>query len=90
MMTRPMVDHVMQREERLQTLVERLGIDIGRLVRADHGTTLAKANWNCIRCPHPNACLDWLNARAAGLSVNRPHFCPNCELLSAYLPANDR
>lgn len=83
--TRPMVDHVAQREARLLALIRRLGVDLSGFTRADKGATFAKASWNCIRCVHPNACIEWLEKRAEGVASPQPHFCPNCELLRGYL-----
>lgn len=84
-MTRPMVDHVAQRERRLIDLITRLRVDISRFTRADHGTMFAKASWNCICCTHPDVCLDWITRRTAGEPAVPPRFCPNCELLRDFV-----
>ena len=83
-MSRPMVDHVAQRERRLDDLIARLGVDRSRFTRADHGAVYEKASWNCVRCTTPNACLDWLDKLAIGV-LPPPHVCPNCELIRAFV-----
>lgn len=83
-MSRPMVDHVAQRERRLDELIQRLGIDLSRFTRADHGATYAKAKWNCVRCRNPNACIEWSKQPAAATRAP-PVTCPNHELICSYL-----
>ena len=84
-MSRPMVNHVKQREQRLDKMLERLGVDISRLRRDRHGTTYEIASWNCVRCAHPNACSDWFE-KAGQEQTTPPHFCPNCEVLRPFIP----
>jgi hypothetical protein len=80
-----MVDHVAQRTERLKRLMETLGVNCLALAREHHGEAFAQASQNCIRCPHPGACLAWIEAQAQGTAAAPPHFCPNCELLRSYV-----
>lgn len=83
-MTRPMVQHVAQRERRLEQMMERFGVDISRFRRDAHGITFEIASWNCVRCAHPNACQDWIEKIGKGPLIP-PHFCPNCDLLHSYI-----
>lgn len=88
-MSRPMVSHVAQREQRLEQMLQRLGVDISRFRRDGHGATFEKASWNCVRCAQPNACQEWFEKLGRGPMVP-PHFCPNCDLLRPYLPSMTR
>lgn len=82
-MSRPMVDHVAQRERRLDEMIKRLGVDLSRFRRDAHGATYERASWNCVRCRHPDACTDWIER--FGLLVEPPeHLCPNCDILRSY------
>ncbi|MGD9670030.1 MAG: DUF6455 family protein [Hyphomicrobiaceae bacterium] len=84
-MSRPMVNHVAQRERRLEQMLEWLGVDASRLRRDLHGATFEMASWNCVRCAHPNACQEWFDSLARGPMIP-PHFCPNCDLLRSHIP----
>lgn len=84
-MSRPMVTHVEQREQRLDEIMERMGIDLHRFRRDAHGATFEMARWNCIRCAHPTACQDWIDSLERNPMAPRPHFCPNCALLRSYM-----
>lgn len=85
-MSRPMVSHVEQREQRLDRMMERLGIDLHRFRRDAHGAIFERARWNCVRCEHPMACQDWIESLGRGPMIAPAHFCPNCALLKSYLP----
>ncbi|MCC0010236.1 MAG: hypothetical protein H6875_07305 [Hyphomicrobiaceae bacterium] len=83
-MSRPMVDHVAQRERRLDALIQRFGLDLSRLTRADHGAVYAKAKWNCVRCRNPYACIEWDEMPRTETSA-QPFNCPNSELVYSFL-----
>lgn len=82
-MDRPMVEQVERRARRLNDMIEKLGIDRSRLARACAGEALSLANRNCLKCSNPSACIDWVDAIAAGPLIP-PHFCPNVDLLRSY------
>ena len=83
-MPNPMVHHVEQREQRLDRMIERLGVDLSRFRRDAHGATYEQASWNCVRCPNPDACITWLEK--FGLTAQMPSdICPNCKLLHRYM-----
>lgn len=82
-MDRPMVEHVERRARRLSDMIVKLGVDRSRLARAACGNAFTTARANCLSCPSPSACLDWLDA-AANAETVPPHFCPNYQLLLCY------
>ncbi|MCB1515114.1 MAG: hypothetical protein KDJ18_09980 [Hyphomicrobiaceae bacterium] len=83
-MSRPMVNHVEQRERRLDQLLERLGVNLSRFRRDASGATYERASWNCVRCRHPDACRDLIEGRVLMPKV-APGLCPNCEIIHAYM-----
>lgn len=80
----PMVDHVERRARLLTEMIDRLGVDRCRLARACCGEAYAAASRNCLRCPNPSSCIDFLDALSRGAAIP-PHFCPNYELLRSYI-----
>jgi len=84
-----MVNHVVQREQRLEEMLRQLGVDTSRFRREAHGATFEKASWNCVRCTHPKACQEWLETLGPDPMIP-PRFCPNCDLLHSYIPSITR
>ncbi len=85
-MSRPMVKHVAQREQRLDEMLERLGVSASRFRRDRNGETYEIASWNCVRCAQPNACQSWFDTVGTQSGpLEPPDFCPNVDLLRPFI-----
>ncbi|MCB1519666.1 MAG: hypothetical protein KDJ37_03715 [Hyphomicrobiaceae bacterium] len=78
-----MYDQVERRARRLKDMIHRTGANSSRLVRHRGGATIAEASRNCLVCPHPTACLEWLDDPSLA-DPAPPPFCANCALLSEF------
>lgn len=76
----PMCNHVERRARRLNDMIERIGANRSRLVRACGGATIAEAAQNCLSCPYPTACFEWVSDRSFDAS-EPPPFCRNRNLI---------
>ncbi len=85
----PVSRQVERQAQRMREMVERMGVDAGRLVRQDAGAAYAQAHTRCLNCSTTRACLSWLES---GKQAERtPEFCPNAALFDALIkpPAPD-
>ncbi len=76
----PMCSHVERRARRLNDMIDRIGANRSRLVRACGGATIAEAAKNCLSCPYPTACIEWVSDRSFD-AVEPPSFCRNRNLI---------
>lgn len=76
----PMCNHVERRARRLNDMIDRIGANRSRLVRACGGATIAEAAQNCLSCPYPTACIEWVSDRSFDAS-EPPPFCRNRNLI---------
>ena len=85
----PMYRHVECQANRMIDMIQRLGVDTGKLVRLEQGGAYAEARQKCLNCLSARECLSWL--RASPPSGERPLFCANFELLEQCMrpPASD-
>lgn len=76
----PMFLHVERREQRLNAMIERIGADRSKLVRACGGATIAEASHNCLTCSFPTACAEWVADQSFDAD-EPPEFCRNRTLM---------
>lgn len=76
----PMCNHVERRARRLNDMIDRIGANRSRLVRACGGETIAEASKNCLSCPYPTACIEWVSDRSFD-AMEPPSFCRNRNLI---------
>lgn len=76
----PMCHHVERRARRLNDMIDRIGANRSRLVRACGGATIAEAAQNCLTCPYPTACMEWV-ADTRFEAVEPPSFCRNRSII---------
>lgn len=79
----PMCTKLEQQELLFDRMVERCGVDVGRLARLDDGQGYAQARTRCLLCPAPSLCAFWLDAAP---SNSEPVFCPNLDLFQQCIP----
>lgn len=77
-MSMPMFHRVERRARRMHDMMERLGVDPGKLVRLQGGDAYSEARLRCLRCAAGDECLRWLAAPTSAESL--PEFCPNLTL----------
>jgi hypothetical protein len=65
----------------IDSMMERLGIDVGCRVTPRFGLLFSCALRNCNRCTAHEACTTWLSDEHVALA-GPPKFCPNFDLLS--------
>jgi hypothetical protein len=84
----PMFNQVLHRQELMDEMIERLGVDVLIAVRADKGQGFVRARARCRDCLHESECRQWLDS--SPILPLPPDFCPNanffrsCGLLGAY------
>jgi hypothetical protein len=84
----PRFDRVRRKQELMDRMMHRLGVDPLTAVRIDDGRAFVSARARCRDCTHESECRVWLDRpHAAPLP---PDFCPNgdffeeCGLLGAH------
>jgi Family of unknown function (DUF6455) len=84
----PMFNQVRRRQELMDHMVQRLGVDLLTAICADQGQAFVEARGRCRNCLHESECRNWLESSEA-LPLP-PDFCPNtnffrkCGLLGSY------
>ena len=73
---------VERQARRMHEMMDRIGVDAGKLVRLNEGRAYAEARTRCLDCCRTQTCLFWLEKPE--LAADRPEFCPNFELFEAY------
>ncbi|HUS95366.1 MAG TPA: DUF6455 family protein [Hyphomicrobiaceae bacterium] len=94
-MSWPMYRRVERQAVRLHQMMERLGVNPGRMARLRNGDGYAEARSVCLYCGTSDRCLRWLDrqeppdgqttitAGKAGGPGNEPEFCPNLAAFNA-------
>ncbi|MGD9784153.1 MAG: DUF6455 family protein [Hyphomicrobiaceae bacterium] len=82
----PMYEQVERRARRLKDMISRTGVSPRLLIRHGAGATIDKATLNCLACPHPTACMDWLDD-PSHQGDPPPRFCSNRSLLEQFRTA---
>jgi len=80
----PMFREVLRRQELLDDMMERCGVDVLDVIRRDRGQSFAEARARCRLCTCAGTCRDWLLASDGDLSWP-PDFCPNARLFRTCL-----
>ena len=75
----PVTRQVEHRARRLKQMIERLDVDVLRLVRLRQGDTYCEARKLCIECRNGAKCLAWLETLPT--HGESPDFCPNLPVL---------
>jgi hypothetical protein len=85
-----MLERVLRQAERMDRMMERLGVDRAALARIDRGMAWYEARSRCIACCRETACRQWLETARAPAAP--PDFCANAGLFRSILdrdPARD-
>ena len=80
----PMFREVLRRQELLDDMMERCGVDVLDVIRRDRGQSFAEARAKCRLCLSARTCREWLLAPGVELA-SPPDFCPNACLFRIYL-----
>jgi hypothetical protein len=76
-----MFNRVLHQAQRMDDIMEHLGVDPAFAARQDGGRAFARARAVCLVCPFTEACRRWL---AQGRDrTDPPGFCPNRTFFSA-------
>ena len=84
----PTFNQVRHRQELMDHMIERLGVDVLTAIDMEGGCAFVQARARCRNCLHESGCRLWLDSSTA--SPFPPDFCPNanffrkCGLLGAY------
>ena len=78
----PIFNPVRRRQELMDHMMQRLGVDVLTAIRADDGQAFVEARARCRSCLHESDCRNWLES-SEGLPLP-PDFCPNANLLRTY------
>ena len=70
----PMFTRVLQQAQRMDAMMERLGVDRALAARKDEGRAFAQARLACLHCLSASQCEWWL-AHVEG-APEPPAFCP--------------
>ena len=74
-----MFREVLRRQELMDDLMERCGVDVLDVIRSDRGQSFAEARAKCRVCLSARTCREWLLAPGSELA-SPPDFCPNASL----------
>ena len=66
--------HVRRRQELMDSVMQKGGVDVLTAVRADKGQAFFEARAKCRDCLHESDCRSWWLSEALPLP---PNFCPN-------------
>ena len=81
-MFRKLVKRMNEHSSLMGRMMERLGVDTGKLAISGSGTDLANAARRCMSCGAEAECRQYLDDGAA---KGAPGFCPNSGLFKANL-----
>ena len=72
--------HVRRRQELMDSVMQKSGVDVLTAVRADNGQAFFEARAKCRDCLHESDCRSWWLSEALPLP---PNFCPNANFFRA-------
>jgi hypothetical protein len=75
----PMFNRVLQQAQRMDAMMERLGVNPALAAREDRGRAYARARAVCLRCPSAPLCERWL-----ALPSGAPEPPPPCPLAAFF------
>ena len=79
----PMFREVLRRQELMDDMMERCGVDVLDVIRKDRGQSFVEARTTCL-CACVGTCRDWLLAPDGDVS-SPPDFCPNADFFRTCL-----
>ena len=82
--TWPMLRDVLRRQEFMDDMMERCGVNVLDVIRKDRGQSFVEARTNCRLCARVGTCRQWLLAPNGDVS-SPPDFCPNADFFRACL-----
>ena len=72
----PMFREALRRQELMDDMMERCGVDLPGAIHSDRGQSFAEARAKCRSCLSVRTCREWLLAPRGEFS-SPPDFCPN-------------
>jgi hypothetical protein len=80
----PMFTEVLRRQELMNDMMERCGVDLFEVIHKDRGQSFVEARTKCGLCACMGTCREWLLAPKGHVS-SPPDFCPNARLFRTCL-----
>jgi len=81
----PILKRVLAQAERMDTMMEALGVDPRVSIRQDAGAAWYEARSRCIECSAERSCRRWLDEAGSPGAPAPPEFCPNGAFFRACL-----
>jgi hypothetical protein len=78
-----MFREVLIRQELMDNMMERSGVDVLDVIRKDRGASFVEARTKCRLCSCAKICREWVLAANGELSP--PDFCPNAGIFRTCL-----
>jgi adenine-specific DNA glycosylase len=78
---------VLRRQELMDSVMQKSGVDVLTAIRADNGQAFFEARTKCRVCPHERDCRNWWLESCETLRLP-PNFCPNANFFRACKRAN--
>src|ERR1700675_232632 len=78
---------VLRRQELMDDVMQKSGVDVLTAIRADNGQAFFEARTKCRVCPHERDCRNWWLESCETLRLP-PNFCPNANFFRACKRAN--
>ena len=73
---------VFRRQELMDSVMQKSGVDVLTAIRADNGQAFFEARTKCRVCPHERDCRNWWLESCETLRLP-PNFCPNASFFRA-------
>jgi hypothetical protein len=73
---------VVRRQELMDSVMQKSGVDVLTAIRADDGQAFFEARAKCRVCTHERDCRNWWLESSEGTRLP-PNFCPNANFFSA-------
>ena len=80
----PMFREVLRRQEIMDDMMERCGVDVLEVIREDRGQSFVEARTKCRLCSRVKICREWLLTPDGDMSWP-PDFCPNARFFRTCL-----
>jgi len=74
---------IRRRQELMDSVMERCGVDVLAAVRAESGEAFFVARAKCRECLQEDNCRNWWLEASGSLRRLPPNFCPNADFLGA-------
>lgn len=73
----PVLNRVIAQAERMDIMMDTIGVDPLAAIRCDDGASWYEARTRCIDCAADRRCKAWLDAAEPDQPRQAPPFCPN-------------